>query len=198
MDLQTDAGQTQVNQVLGAVVLGLVLLACLIYWQRGSFAQLARDWRRNRIAYLFVLPSIVCIFAVIIFPFFYNIVLSLSNMSLANFRDWQVIGLQNYREVFSDATIGVVFLKTIVWTVVNVSKPWLSGSVKSRSTTSATRFVSCSNPSARRSAWASSTAACATPASRSISSISRASPGLSSIRSARIGACEPLTLCVAA
>jgi arabinogalactan oligomer/maltooligosaccharide transport system permease protein len=68
-----------------------------------------------------VLPSIVCIFAVIVFPFFYNVVLSLSNMSLANFRDWQVIGLQNYREVFTDPKIGWVFLKTIVWTAVNVA-----------------------------------------------------------------------------
>ena len=42
----------------------------------------SRDWRRNRIAYLFVLPAVVAIFAVIVFPFFYNIVLSLSNMSL--------------------------------------------------------------------------------------------------------------------
>ena len=43
-------------------------------------------------------PSIV-IFAVIVFPFFYNIVLSLSNMSLTHFQDWQVVGLQNYAEV---------------------------------------------------------------------------------------------------
>jgi ABC-type sugar transport system permease subunit len=69
---------------------------------------------------LFVLPSVICIFAVVVFPFFYNIVLSLSNMSLANFRDWQVVGLQNYREVFTDPKIGFVFLRTIVWTAVNV------------------------------------------------------------------------------
>jgi len=99
---------------------GLVLIVGLLYWQRKSFAQFFSDWVRNRIAYLFVLPSIVCIFAVIVFPFFYNVVLSLSNMSLASFRDWQVIGLQNYREVFSDPKIGWVFLKTIVWTVINV------------------------------------------------------------------------------
>ncbi len=98
-----------------------MLLAGLLYWQRGSFVQLVRDWRRNRIAYFFVLPSIVCIFAVIVFPFFYNIVLSLSNMSLANFRDWQVVGLQNYREVLTDPKIAAVFVKTIVWTVVNVA-----------------------------------------------------------------------------
>ena len=61
-----------------------------------------RDWRRNRIAYLFALPAVVAIFAVIVFPFFYNIVLSLSNMSLTHFHDWQVVGLQNYAEVLTD------------------------------------------------------------------------------------------------
>jgi ABC-type sugar transport system permease subunit len=42
-------------------------------------------------------------------------------MSLANFRDWQIVGLQNYREVLTDPKIWYVFLKTIVWTVVNVA-----------------------------------------------------------------------------
>src|SRR6185295_2506941 len=74
----------------------LIILAGFFYWQRKNFVQLMCDLRRNRIAYLFVLPSIICIFAVIVFPFFYNIVLSLSNMSLTNFRDWRVIGFQNY------------------------------------------------------------------------------------------------------
>jgi len=91
-----------------------------IIWQRDSFMRLVQDWRRNRLAYLFALPAVVSIFAVIIFPFFYNIVLSLSNMSLAHFQDWQVIGVQNYVEVFRDPKVWGFFLKTIIWTVVNV------------------------------------------------------------------------------
>ena len=98
----------------------LALLIAWIVWQRDSFVQFVRDWRRNRIAYLFVLPAVVTIFLVIVFPFFYNIVLSLSNMSLGNFRDWQVVGQQNYIDVLTDPKIWSVFAKTIVWTVVNV------------------------------------------------------------------------------
>ena len=109
------------NSVAVINVAGLLLVGALVVWQRHSFVHLVRDWRRNRLAYLFVLPSIVCIFAVIVFPFFYNIVLSLSNMSLGNFRDWQIVGLQNYAEVLGDPMIWGVFLKTIVWTVVNVA-----------------------------------------------------------------------------
>ena len=64
----------------------------------------------------------VAIFAVIVFPFVYNIVLSLSNMSLSNFSDWQVVGCRTTSEVFSDPEdSGAVFVKTIVWTVVNVA-----------------------------------------------------------------------------
>jgi arabinogalactan oligomer / maltooligosaccharide transport system permease protein len=58
---------------------------------------------------------------VIIYPFCYNMVLSLSNMSLANFQDWQVTGFQNYGEVLRDPKIWAFLLKTIVWTVVNVA-----------------------------------------------------------------------------
>ena len=64
------------------------------------------------------------IFAVIVFPFFYNLVLSLSDMSLTRFQDWRIVGLQNYVEVLTDPMLWGpwgVFVKTIVWTVVNVA-----------------------------------------------------------------------------
>lgn len=117
--IRSDAAPDRSAAALQWICLALVL--GLIYWQRTSVVQLVRDWRRNRLAYLFVLPSVVCILAVVVFPFAYNIVLSLSNMSLANFRDWRVVGLQNYREVITDPKIAVVFFKTIIWTVANVS-----------------------------------------------------------------------------
>jgi arabinogalactan oligomer / maltooligosaccharide transport system permease protein len=101
--------------------IGVLLLAAWVIWQRDSFLQFVQDCRRNRLAYLFVLPAIFAIFAVIVFPFFYNIVLSLSNMSLANFQDWQVVGVQNYVEVVSDPKLWLFLVKTIVWTVVNVA-----------------------------------------------------------------------------
>ncbi len=117
---QIHADSSPDNSIAAINVAGLVIVVSLLYWQRNSVSRLVHDWRRNRLAYLFVLPSIICIFAVIIFPFFYNIVLSLSNMSLANFRDWRVVGLSNYAEVLSDPKIWSVFVKTIIWTVTNV------------------------------------------------------------------------------
>jgi arabinogalactan oligomer/maltooligosaccharide transport system permease protein len=100
---------------------GLAAIVGWGIWQRNSFVQLIRDWRRNPVAYLYVLPAAVVVFAVIVFPLFYNIVLSLSNMSLVNFRDWQVVGLQNYVEVLTDPKLGGVLFKTVIWTADSVA-----------------------------------------------------------------------------
>jgi arabinogalactan oligomer/maltooligosaccharide transport system permease protein len=62
---------------------------------------------------------------VVVFPFFYNILISFSNMSLGHFHDWQVVGLQNYIELFTDPELApkfwYIFAKTILWTGVNVA-----------------------------------------------------------------------------
>ena len=42
----------------------------------------------------------------------------------ANFHDWQIVGLQNYIELFTDPELRkfwYIFAKTIVWTVVNIA-----------------------------------------------------------------------------
>ena len=79
---------------------------------------------RHRL-YLFfmVAPTFLILFGVVIYPFFYNVILSLSNMSLRHIRDWQIIGFGQYVKVFTEPSqpdFYMVFLKTIIWTVVNV------------------------------------------------------------------------------
>ena len=106
-------------------VLGGLLLGAWIIWQRRNFVRFVQDWRRNPIAYLFALPAVIVVFAVVVFPFFYNILISFSNMSLGHFHDWQVVGLQNYIELFTDPELApkiwYIFAKTIVWTAVNIA-----------------------------------------------------------------------------
>lgn len=77
--------------------------------------------RRTLFILAFLLPSLLIMFGVIVYPFFYNIVLSFSNMSLRHFRDWRIIGFRQYVKVFTENTFYVVFLKTLVWTFVNVT-----------------------------------------------------------------------------
>ncbi len=108
--------------VLGAGI-GLALFVLLVRQWR-SFVALATDLRRNPTPYAFAFPAVLVIFAVIVFPFVWNLVLSLSDMSLGRFRDWRVVGLQNYAEVLADRRLwglSGVFLKTVLWTVINVA-----------------------------------------------------------------------------
>jgi arabinogalactan oligomer / maltooligosaccharide transport system permease protein len=99
-----------------------LLVAILIWTQRRSWLQLAGDWNKNRLAYLFITPSILVIVLTIVYPFCYNIVLSFSNMSLRNFQDWQIVGWQNYEQIFrgQDSKFLMVLVKTVIWTVVCV------------------------------------------------------------------------------
>ncbi len=70
--------------------------------------------------YIFLTPALLVIFAVVVYPFVYNIVLSLSNMSMTHFRDWRLVGFAQYKKVFTEPIFYSVFLKTVIWTVVNV------------------------------------------------------------------------------
>jgi len=56
----------------------------------------------------------------VIFPFIYNIIISLSNFSLRTFRDWEIVGFTNYTSVFKEAIFYSVLLKTLIWTSVNL------------------------------------------------------------------------------
>lgn len=65
-------------------------------------------------------PTILIVVAVVAYPFFYNVVLSLSNMNLYHIRDWKIIGLQQYAAVVVEPEFWLVLVKTLVWTGINV------------------------------------------------------------------------------
>ena len=73
---------------------------------------------------LLIAPAFLILLAVVFYPFLYNVVISFSNMSLRHIRDWTLIGPQQYMKVFTEPTqpdFYGVFLKTIIWTVVNLT-----------------------------------------------------------------------------
>ncbi len=100
---------------------GILLIASLVVWQRQSIADFFPDIRRQPFAYLLIAPALATIFLTVVFPFGYNVALSLSDMSLTNFQDWKIVGLRNYVEVLSEAKFFFILLKTLVWTLVNVA-----------------------------------------------------------------------------
>ncbi len=72
--------------------------------------------------FLFVLlaPTVFVVLAVVAYPFFYNVYLSLSNMNIYHIRDPSLIGFAQYGAVLAEPAFWSIFLKTIIWTGVNV------------------------------------------------------------------------------
>jgi len=73
--------------------------------------------------FFFVAPAFLVLIGVVFYPFIFNIIISLSNMSLSHIRDWHFVGFRQYVKVFTEESkpnFYDVFLKTIIWTVVNL------------------------------------------------------------------------------
>ena len=96
----------------------LIILSVIIFRQIPSFIS---DYRKNKVAYAFFMPAFLAIMAVVIFPFIYNIFISLSNYSLRTFNNWELIGFYHYMKVFIDPQFYSVLGKTVLWTAVNIS-----------------------------------------------------------------------------
>lgn len=79
------------------------------------------DKTRYKLFLFFLIgPTVVLVLAVVAYPFFYNVVLSLSNMNIYHIRDWEVIGFQQYIAVFQEPAFWGILFKTITWTLVNI------------------------------------------------------------------------------
>jgi len=75
----------------------------------------------SRFGVLMVAPAALFIFGVVVYPFFYNLVISFSNMGLTTVNSWQIIGLSQYGKVLTDSQFYHFFMRTVIWTFVNVA-----------------------------------------------------------------------------
>ncbi len=90
------------------------------------------NFQQNRRAIAYIAPAFMVMGVVIVYPFLFNIVVSLSNMNLTHFHDWHIQGLQNYWSVLTDNSMHLsffgielpdfwyFFIKTILWTGLNI------------------------------------------------------------------------------
>lgn len=98
----------------------LIAIFVLIFTLRKSISTFFKNFVKDSFAYILALPALLVMFAVIFYPFFYNLILSFSNMSLAHIHDWSIVGFVQYAKVFSEPQFYEIFLKTIIWTAANV------------------------------------------------------------------------------
>ena len=68
----------------------------------------------------FLVPAFGVMALVVLYPFAYNVWISLTNMSLYHLRDPSFVGLEHYRTILGESEVWRIFAKTLVWTVVNV------------------------------------------------------------------------------
>jgi arabinogalactan oligomer/maltooligosaccharide transport system permease protein len=116
------------NEILEADFSGLVLkfvcivgLLALLWMSRSSVLGFINGFQGpQKFVYFMMLPAFIGIFAVIIYPFFYNIAISFSNFGLKTFQDWSIVGFQHYGSALLDPKFYSLLLKTVIWTVVNV------------------------------------------------------------------------------
>ena len=73
-------------------------------------------------AYIWSAPSLILILLIVIFPIIYTGYISLTNMNVYHWNNYELIGLENYKDallVFDNGFIAA-FGVTFLWTIVNM------------------------------------------------------------------------------
>ena len=74
-------------------------------------------------AYIWSMPSLILILLIVIFPIIYTGYISLTNMNVYHWNNYELIGLENYKDallVFDNGFIAA-FGVTFLWTIVNMA-----------------------------------------------------------------------------
>lgn len=71
---------------------------------------------------LFLLPTVILMVIVVAYPLFYEVVISFKNVTLFNIAsgDYPWYGIKNYTETLFASEFWSTFIRTIIWTVVNI------------------------------------------------------------------------------
>ena len=77
--------------------------------------------RRRTFLFACLLPAMVVLLLVLVYPLIYTVILSVSDASIYHIRDWRITGLQQYALVFAEPEFWIVFSKTIVWTATTTA-----------------------------------------------------------------------------
>ncbi|MDY0020345.1 MAG: sugar ABC transporter permease [Anaerolineae bacterium] len=87
-----------------------------------------------RLPYMLLAPAFIGLFLLVIYPLIWEFSVSLTNLSPRHFQSPDFIGFVNYLEVFTkpilkQVTFFPVFLRTILWTVTNISAHVIGGMI---------------------------------------------------------------------
>lgn len=94
------------------------------YRDRGTLAR-----QQERLGWLLVVPSLLVVAAVAIYPLFETFRLSLTNTRLASAREPRYVGFENYRDIFEDSQFWTSMQNTVIFTISSVTLETLLGMV---------------------------------------------------------------------
>ena len=92
---------------------------------RGDARHAASSYRRRDKYLWFVLPAVVVIVAVIIFPWVFTVFMSLHDWQVASPRTW--VGLDNYANLLRDERFRAAIGRTFIYTLLAVVFPVVIG-----------------------------------------------------------------------
>lgn len=83
---------------------------------------MSKKTKNTLMAYAWSWPSLVLILLIVVFPILYTAYISLTNMNVYHWTNYEFIGLENYKEALFVLDNGFIkaFLVTVAWTVVNM------------------------------------------------------------------------------
>jgi arabinogalactan oligomer/maltooligosaccharide transport system permease protein len=68
-----------------------------------------------------LMPALLVLVLVLVYPLFYNVLLSFSDASILRIRGWGFTGFRQYLLVFREPDFWIIFGKTILWTAVSTA-----------------------------------------------------------------------------
>jgi arabinogalactan oligomer/maltooligosaccharide transport system permease protein len=77
--------------------------------------------RRRAFLTACLIPALVVLALVVVYPLFFNVIISLSDASIYHMRDWQLVGFGQYIQAFREPAFWITFSKTVVWTAASTA-----------------------------------------------------------------------------
>lgn len=113
---------SQLSLVLSLVTILIVFLLLFYYIAK-------KDLPYNRLAYLFILPAVLALILLEVYPIIYGIFLSFTSYGLKRGEMPVFVFFRNYAEVTKNPQLSIAFTTTIVWTVIVIFFKLLLGSI---------------------------------------------------------------------
>ena len=89
------------------------------------------SWFDDRLHIVFIIPAMVVLLGLVVYPLFFNVNLSLHKVNMLNFTSdsWKFVGLDNFIKTLGDKTVTDALVRTFVFMLVTVAGQLVLGMV---------------------------------------------------------------------